>query len=526
MRSVIASLHNPLFGDLPLIEIFDEVGHVASSLTYADVAHKSAMLSALLSQLPQGHVGLAAANTAEWIIGDLALLQSGRTEVPVPLAFSGEQVSSFLGDTVFCLVDDAGEQAMNAWGLDIPTVHIGRATENTVSVTGQPRSTQHPLSPSCVDDPNADGRGGHDVVKIIHTSGTTGEPKGVRIRGAGLEEMISALEAISPGSFDRSVSLVPFSLLIEQITALYLPLKNGGVVSLLPGSEPLLGTRGSSAERSLRWLGIAKPTCIVVPPAVVSAMDRMASVLDAPITAIFQTETVPLIMAGGGPVDPDAIVRLGACGIAVHEGYGLSENSSVVCCNRPGHNAAGTVGTPLRHCQTIVDGNGQLLIRSSSLFAGYTNDDPTSCHVDDDGWLHTGDRAAIDAEGRVTILGRLKNVIITSHGRNVSPEWVEGRLRSVTGVRDAVIFGDGLERIVALLIVTPDVDRDQVRHDVATFAKSKLAETDRPDSCVVECDSDEFRSRYFTVTGRPRREELYDQVVSPALQAALPNIEP
>src|SRR2546425_235830 len=82
---------------------------------------------------------------------------------------------------------------------------------------------------------------------------------------------------------------------------------------------------------------------------------------------------------------------------------------------------------PLRHVRVSVAPDGELLVKSSSLFAGYTRSDPSGCVIDEDGWLHTGDLAEIDADGFIRITGRKKNLIITSAGRNVSPEWVEAQ---------------------------------------------------------------------------------------------------
>jgi long-subunit acyl-CoA synthetase (AMP-forming) len=222
-------------------------------------------------------------------------------------------------------------------------------------------------------------------------------------------------------------------------------------------------------------------------------------------------------MAGGAPVDAIALLRLDAAGLRIHEGYGLSENSSVVSWNTTDHWRPGTVGRPLPHCEVKLSDEGELLVKSTSLFAGYTVEDPTSRPVDEDGWLHTGDRAEIEPDGSIRILGRLKNVIITGHGRNVSPEWVEGRLRTCPGVVDAVLFGEGMEYLIAVL-VTSDADAaadGEVERQARAYAAEYLAETDRPERFVVLPDETRLRERYFTVTGRPRRDLILDEIVRP-----------
>nr|WP_254697836.1 AMP-binding protein [Frankia sp. Cppng1_Ct_nod] len=231
----------------------------------------------------------------------------------------------------------------------------------------------------------------------------------------------------------------------------------------------------------------------------------------------------PFLMAGGAPVDVNALLRLDRAGLRVHEGYGLSENSSVVSWNTPDYWRPGTVGRPLPHCSVTLSDDGELLVKSSSLFAGYTVEDPTSRPVDEDGWLHTGDRAEIDSDGYIRILGRLKNMIITGHGRNVSPEWVEGRLRTCSAVVDAVVFGEGMEYLTAVL-VTADGDTSTIsaaERQAYDYAEQQLAETDRPERFIVIPDGQEFREHYFTVTGRPKRELIFDEIVRPVYAHAI-----
>ncbi|MFJ6747911.1 AMP-binding protein [Streptomyces sp. NPDC091266] len=514
MISIDRSLSLPAHQDRTLIEVIDGSGRAEETYTYRRVRVLRDRLAQGLTLPPGTRVGLVAGNTPAWVVADLALLAKGLVEVPVPLAFSAEQAVSLLRDTEICLVDVPGARRLREWGLDTGRIVLPIDLDELAGAAGgaphgpAPSTTLVPASLSYPTNPD-------DVIKVIHTSGTTGTPKGVRIRAAGIEAVVDSLATVIPDdAFQRYLSLVPLSLLIEQITAVYLPVRTGGTLVLLPPGSALLGTAGARAEDALEWMRGARATGAVLPPAVVSALDKAAlKEGEGAAGALFATPAPPFLMAGGAAVDPEALRRLGARGIDVHEGYGLSENSSVVAWNRPGEIAPGTVGRPLPHCEVRLSEDGELLVTSSSLFAGYTVEDPTSRPVRD-GWLHTGDRASIDEAGRITILGRLKNVIITSHGRNVSPEWVEGRLRSCRQVRECVVFGDALEHLVALVLTEADADPDLVRGEVLGYAAQHLAETDRPERVVVVADGPELRALYFTVTGRPRRHALFADLVS------------
>ncbi|MFE6165230.1 AMP-binding protein [Streptomyces sp. NPDC056486] len=505
MRNIYDSLYAPGHRDNVLVERLAADGSIAETFTYGDLAGWSGQIRRLLADLgatPGTTIGVVAGNGPEWVAADLALLLGGLVEVPVPLAFSGEQAASLLKEVRLCLADEAGARKLVEWGLE-------------GSVTVIPIAADSGAGTRVVDADELQLPPDERIIKVIHTSGTTGAPKGVKIRAQALEALLISLNSVSPaGVYARYLSLVPFSLLIEQVTAVYLPIINGGRMILLPESTALLGTAGSRADDVVTWMRAGRPTAAVLPPAAVSALDKAVRGEQADAGTVLGDGARPFLMAGGAPVDVEAQLRLDAAGLRVHEGYGLSENSSVVSWNTPDHWRPGTVGRPLPHCRVRLSDGGELLVKSTSLFAGYTVEDPTSRPVDEDGWLHTGDRAEIDGDGYIRILGRLKNVIITSHGRNVSPEWVEGSLRSCPSVVDSVVFGEGMEHLTAVLVTSEGADPDATRRQAHEHAERHLAETDRPERFIVVPDSGDLRRTYFTVTGRPRRQLLFDDLVT------------
>jgi long-subunit acyl-CoA synthetase (AMP-forming) len=510
VKLIHGSLSSPVNQGRVLIEQLRADGATSRCWTYDEV---NACITGVRRSLevrgvrPGTPVGVVAANGAQWVAADLAILLGGWTEVPVPLAFSGDQAASLLRDVPACLVDEAGMRKLAQWGL------AGKVLAISIELdcAAPPYSAATGWAPA-----DAETVSWHpdDVIKIIHTSGTTGAPKGVKIKASGLEALLRSLQSVVPAAvFARYLSLVPFSLLIEQVTGIYLPILNGGRLVLLPEGTALLGTAGSRGDDVICWLHAARPTAMVLPPAAVSALDKAVREAAGNAAAVCGDGPRPFLMAGGAPVDVDAQLRLDAAGLRIHEGYGLSENGSVVSWNTPAHWRPGTAGKALPHCKVKLSPEGELLVTSASLFAGYTAEDPTSRPVDPQGWLHTGDRAEIDDDGYIRILGRLKNMIITSHGRNVSPEWVEGSLRSCPAVTDAVVFGDGMEHLVAVLVAHGDADPGLVARRAREHAEARLAETDRPEAFIVVPDSTELRATYFTVTGRPRRQLMYERLV-------------
>lgn len=511
-------------GERPAIVTLAAAGAATSQLSYAELHRRSTALAAVLRrQGPTGScVGLVAANSSAWIQADLALLMARQVEVPVPLGFSAEQAAHLLAGCQALLVDAPGRRRLETWlqqqpgaaFADLPWLDIDALPHCTpdaretpaASTGGEPPGSLPPVEPGLAP--------GDWICKIIHTSGTTSRPKGVRIRAAALETVVRSLRSLTrDGDYARYLNLVPFSLLLEQITALYLPLLQGGCVLLAPEGQPPLGEAGASIEAKLALMAGAAPSAMTLTPAMVEALHARAASLgalsrDDRCRALFGRASPPLLAAGGAPVAATTLQALASLGIPVFVGYGLSENSSVACWNTRDAQRIGTVGRPLPHVQCRLSAHGELGIRSEAAFAGYAGTDPSSCDVDADGWLWTGDLATIDDDGFVRVVGRKKLVIITAHGRNVSPEFVEASYRQVEGVKEFVILGEQRETLSAFVLAHRGVDPQALAARLVEFGRTRLSDVERVDALVCLPESDELMARFFTVTGRPRRDAI------------------
>ncbi|MCX4745631.1 AMP-binding protein [Kitasatospora sp. NBC_01287] len=546
MRAVEEALSRHAESERPLVRVLDEHGATVARHSYREVTRAARALAdritdritdrlagCLADRLTErlaarrtvtdvpsdmdgrSRVGVLCGNTPEFVVADLALLTARATEIPVPLAFSREQAAGLLESADLCLVDEQGAARLAEWGPSVLPAGC-----QVVAVTLDGGST--PWAPAAatgpgpgLDQAEAEAEGQVEdqaedwICKIIHTSGTTSRPKGVRIRAQGIGALIDSLHTAMPDqAFRAYLSLVPFSLLIEQVTGLYLVLLDGGCVTLLPPDSALVGTSAGAVASALPQLAAARPTAVVATPALAAALADAAGQAERaglPVSQVlFGTERPPLICCGGAPVHPATLRELDRHGIAVHEGYGLSENSSVVSWNTPGARRIGTVGRPLAHVTVKLAEDGELLVRSSSLFAGYTRPDPSSCAVVD-GWLHTGDLAGIDPDGYLTITGRKKNIIITAAGRNIAPEWVEAQYARLPFVRAVGVVGNDLPALHGLFVIAPDADPGAAAEAIAAFGAEHLSAVERVEVLhLLRAEQDGYR-RYFTVTGRPVR---------------------
>jgi long-subunit acyl-CoA synthetase (AMP-forming) len=252
------------------------------------------------------------------------------------------------------------------------------------------------------------------------------------------------VQAMAPLDIQRHLNALPFSVLLENIAGLMAPRLHGATVLTLPLRQ--LGLEGSSSFDAARFHATVlqqQPHSLILLPQMLRAWcgHLAQSGQRAPAS-------LKLVAVGGAAVGAPLIHAAQALGIPACEGYGLSEGASVQTLNLPvptGAARAGSAGRALPHARLRVALDGELQI-AGSLFSGYLGD---TAPVPE--WWPTGDLGRIDDDGFVHVLGRKTQVLITSYGRNVSPEWVETALCGQPAVRQAVVFGEGQPALCAVL---------------------------------------------------------------------------
>jgi len=434
-------------------------------------------------------IGLAIENRFEWMLANAAILLSDAVVLPVPVEFSDGQLASLLSKCDMCIAQSGDlTQRLQRILPGTPLVDV-----KGVWTVAYQENSNHQIVPD-------------DIVKIIHTSGTTSSPKGVLIRDAGIAALIqSLLKSFSHLDKIDYLSLVPFSLLIEQVLGVYLPLFSGGKTILKPDALPDFSTQGGMASDYLKWCRPSNANCIFLPP---KLLEEMAKILRSNPESINQLLPTPLpfLLTGGAKVPGALMDELDALGVPVYEGYGLSENSSVVSLNTPSNRKLGTVGKPLPHVKIKIVDN-EVLVNGSSLCAGYLGQDSSSCEFDANGYLRTGDIGSIDDEGYLSIEGRKKHVIVLSNARNVCPEWVEQIYKQHPMVDDIVVFGEGQETLSATVFNSSD---NYARTDIKLALESlndQLPSFAQVQQFKLYCGQG-FRDKFYTVTGRPQRKAI------------------
>lgn len=386
-------------------------------------------MGALTELLPDCRVlAVLADNSPAWIIADLAALQAAWAHLPLPAFFCPDQLAHALNTS-------AADACLSDQPERIEALDLGfRRTANWQGLTLLRRD----VAPAALPPGTA---------KISFTSGSTGQPKGVCLSATGLSATAGAVAArLAELRIEHHLAVLPLALLLENVAGIYAPLLRGAAVELPPLAA--LGWQGMAGfDPSLlhRHAVASDSHSMILVPELAKAWSLFldASGHRAPASLQF-------IAVGGARVDAALLRRCRERGMPIYQGYGLTECGSVVSLNRPGDDADG-VGRPLDHVELRID-DGEICLRTPA-FLGYLGAVPRAPGSE----VRTGDLGHLDAAGHLHLDGRRKNLLITSYGRNIAPEWIESLLLAEPAIGQAVVVGDSRPWLSALLVAAPGV---------------------------------------------------------------------
>ncbi len=389
--------------------------------TYSELVSAVRQVSHQLDELKHQVLALYVDNCPEWIVIDLACQVADIQLLPLPSFFSDLQLSHAMKEAGATVVIHAqGDRIANLFEL-----------QNRLDICGEFIVSTIAIAPAVLPEQTA---------KITFTSGSTGEPKGVCLSNSQQLSVATALQDAVNLYSTKHLSILPFSTLLENVAGVYLTLLSAGSVVAL--SQKSLGFNGSSdlnIETLLSTISAHQPNSLIVLPELLLALIKSIENGWQPPSSL------EFIAVGGSKVSSALLNRAKQLELAVYEGYGLSECSSVVSLNTQENLKIGSVGKPLKHVSIQID-KGEVLI-SGNTFLGYVNQPETWGQE----FLVTGDLGYLDDEGYLFINGRKKNLLISSFGRNINPEWVESCALSDGLLKQCVVFGDARPFCTALI---------------------------------------------------------------------------
>lgn len=384
-------------------------------------------------------LGVLADNGPAWVIADLACQDAGVVHLPLPAFFHAAQLRHALeqsgADTVLT------DQPERIGALDLGFAITGRWQGLSWMRRVVARADHADDGADAVEALPA------DTAKISFTSGSTGAPKGVCLSAAGLIDTARAVhDRLADLPLGSHLAVLPLALLLENVAGLYAPLLRGVPVHVPPLAE--LGWTGmhgfdpAAFDRKLRDSAAAS---VILVPELLKAWSLFLLK-----TSRRAPDSLTFAAVGGARVAPALLAAARRAGIPAYQGYGLTEGGSVLAINRPGDDGDG-VGRPLAHAQLVVAGE-ELKVRTRA-FVGYIGQPSLAGTA-----FPTGDLATFDVAGHLHLAGRRTNLLISSFGRNISPEWLEAVLLAQPQIMQAVVVGDSLPAPLAIVVPMAGVD--------------------------------------------------------------------
>jgi long-chain acyl-CoA synthetase len=436
--------------------VYDD-GYRPRSYTYAGVVRAARIFAGRLRQAGIGKgdkVLFWSENRPEWVAALWGCLIEGVIAVPIDYRSSADLVRRVNG-IVHARALLVGEEVSPL--ADIPTWKLA-----DLEWTGAPV-----IGPSVSRD---------DVAEILFTSGTTAEPKGVLITHRNVLANIVPVEREvhkyrkygGPFFPIRFLNLLPLSHMFGQAMATFIPPMLPGVVVFMHGYDPKEILRQIRKRRISVLVSVPKILEVLREYVLQVAPEAGRPSADKPhwlvrwwryrkVHRLFGWKFWSFIV-GAAPLDPELEEFWSRLGFLVIQGYGLTETAPIVTLNHPFHARRGTVGKPIAGVEVRIAPDGEILVRGENVTSGYFNLAPDDTF--EDGWFHTGDVGAIDPEGRLSVRGRKKEMIVTPEGLNVFPEDVERALDRQPGVRESAVVGP--DRVHAVLAIEPGADADAI----------------------------------------------------------------
>ena len=345
--------------------------------------------------------------------------------------------------------------------------------------------TRQALFEASIDSTQAE-----DLAFLVYTSGTTGSPKGAMTLNRNLVFQLSLATDyldIQPG--DKSVSFLPLCHIAERMSSVYNPLALGLVVHFPENSGTVFNDMREVAPHLVfapprfwekmysqidlfmrdaiapaRWtyhttraMGAARVEAqlqgqATSPPSLLlKAMQWLAL---RNVRIFLGLQNVKSALTGAAPVPPDLIRWYLGCGIELREAFGMTETTGFCTATPKGAIRLGWAGVKAPGTELRIGKDNEVLVRGPNVFGGYWNmPDKTRECLDDEGWLHTGDCGEINAEGYLAIRDRIKDILITSGGKNITPSHIESLLKFSPYITDAVVIGDGRKYLTCLVMI-------------------------------------------------------------------------
>jgi len=453
---------------------------------------------------PQQAVAILGDNRPEWLYCHLGVMTAGGVTCGVYPTSAPEQVAYVVGhsesrilfveneeqvDKVLAIIDDLTVEKVviwdpkGLWGFSHPRIMFWKE----FIAVGRRQLETHPQS---VEERKATITP-HDTAMMVYTSGTTGRPKGAMLSHHNILNLTAAFLEANPGyATDEMLSYLPLAHIYENLISLFQAVMSGGTVNFVESMDtlnfnlkevaptvfagvPRIWEKMVSAidlrMRDSTWVkrkmyDLAKSVGMKYVRAPEGSSQRLLLALIYwplyagvfyPLKRQLGFERTRYAVCGAAPASPELFEFFTAMGVPLREGYGQTESTGVIAVQRLAKPRLGYVGEIIPGIEVKIAEDGEILAKGPGVFKGYFKDPELTAETIQDGWLHTGDVGALE-DGFLKILDRKKDILITAGGKNITPAFIENKLKFSNYIQDAVVIGDRRKYLTALILIDED----------------------------------------------------------------------
>ena len=501
-------------------------GGEVETLTWADVGHQTRCAAHWLRarELPQGsHIALISKNCAHWIIADLAIWMAGHVSVPLYPNLTADSVAQVLNhsESVLAFIGKLDDWPSMSTGVPagLPTISLPLHPPGDFDFSWAELQRSSPIQ----DDPRP---AAEQLATIIYTSGTTGLPKGVMHSFANLGFATSrGTQLFGLNENDRLLSYLPLCHVAERMFVEMASIYTGQTVFF-----------AESLDTFITDLKRARPTAMFGVPRIWTKFQmgvyskipakRLDLLLGLPfigkrvghkVLAGLGLDALRVALSGAAPVPQTLLAWYQKLGLDVLEVYGMTEGCGYSHICLPGEYKQGWIGKPCPDVEVRIDASGEVQVRSQANMLGYFKEpQKTAETLTADGFLRTGDKGEQDAEGRLRLTGRLKEIFKTSKGKYVAPAPIENRLAVHSRIEQVCVVGDGLSAPLGLCVLS-SVNQEEPRASLHSSLEKLLEEVnavlDKHEQLrrlVVVKDSWAVENGFLTPTLKIKRNVIED----------------
>ncbi len=508
-------------------------GGVVKEYTWKQALDEVRRMAAHLKSLgfePGTRIALLAKNTAHWMMADWAIWMAGHVSVPLYPTLAAGTVRQILEHSEAKLLFVGKLDVWNDMkagvpeGLPMITLPLAPKVPGA-AVWDEIIAKTAPMSDSPV-------RPADELCTLIYTSGTTGQPKGVmQSFGTFAWSITSGLKRVKLDSTGRMLSYLPLAHVAERMLVEHGLLATGMHVFFADSLETFV----SDIQRARPTVFFSVPRLWVKFQQGVQAKmpaEKMAKLLKIPIIRGIVKKKVLTGLgldqvywsAGGAAPMPTSLLNwYRSLGLDIVEVYGMTENCGLSHATTLGKPRPGTVGTTYEGVQCRIDkDSGEIQVKGECLMLGYYKQpEVTKATMTDDGWLKTGDKGTIDAEGNLKITGRVKDLFKTGKGKYVAPAPIEDKLSTHPSIEACCVTGANLGQPLGLLMLNPDAaakakdaaGRSALEASLAEHLKdvnTKLDPHEQLDCLVITAEAWSVENDILTPTMKVKRNKIED----------------